>query len=122
MAERAGLRSPSRAAIRSPNWSGLLRAVNPLAKLEARRELVLDLRKLTFIGPAGLAWLIAVVRRAEDHNLIDGGSVLMPRSPLTQRYLMRMDFLTTLDLARSMTSSSSDARLWLPAVPTVSRR
>jgi hypothetical protein len=77
----------------------LLSGLDPLARLSVRRELLLDLGGLTFIGPAGLAWLIAVVRRAEDLDLIAGGTVRMPRSPLMQRYLMRMDFLTTLDLA-----------------------
>lgn len=77
----------------------LLRDLDPLARLAVRKELLLDLGGLSFVGPAGLAWLIAVVRRAEDLDLIAGGSVRMPRSPLTLRYLMRMDFLTTLDLA-----------------------
>jgi anti-sigma regulatory factor (Ser/Thr protein kinase)/anti-anti-sigma regulatory factor len=99
MAQRATLTITLAGGYPFAQLERLLRAVDPLAKLEARRQLILDLRGMTFIGPAGLAWLIAVVRRAEDHNLIDGGSVLMPRSPLTQRYLMRMDFLTTLDLA-----------------------
>lgn len=77
----------------------LISALHPLATLDERRPLILDLERLVFIGPAGLAWLIAVVRRAEDHNLIAGGAVHMPKSRLTRQYLMRMDFLTTLGLA-----------------------
>lgn len=77
----------------------LISALDPLATLDERRTLMLDLEKLVFIGPAGLAWLIAVVRRAEDYDLIAGGRVHMPRSKLTRQYLMRMDFLTTLGLA-----------------------
>jgi hypothetical protein len=77
----------------------LIRDLDALATLEEPRELILDLGGLAFIGPSGLAWLIAVVRRAEDYRLLKGGRVFMPRSPLTRHYLMRMDFLTTLDLA-----------------------
>lgn len=77
----------------------LIRDVDPLATLETPCRLHLDLGGLAFIGASGLAWLIAVVRRAEDFGLISGGSVVLPRSPLTRHYLMRMDFLTTLDLA-----------------------
>ncbi|MEX1140981.1 MAG: hypothetical protein WD399_08095 [Thermoleophilaceae bacterium] len=75
----------------------LIRDIQPVANLDAPRVVTLDMGGLAFIGPAGLALVVACLKRAVEAGLLaEGSSMVPPRSFLTARYLMRMDLFAHL--------------------------
>jgi anti-sigma regulatory factor (Ser/Thr protein kinase) len=75
----------------------VIRDLAPLLQLHSPTVLELDLSRLTFISPAALAILVAGMRRFEDMQLVETGSmVIMPTARGIDRYLRRMNFLNVL--------------------------
>lgn len=53
----------------------------------------IDLRKLTFVGPCGVALLVAILHRLRQRNLtLEGGWITQPEAPGIATYLHRIDF------------------------------
>ncbi len=75
----------------------ILRDLRPIINLDRLTVVTLDLRELTFIGPACLAFMVAVVRRGREMEMIaDGSLILYPMSVAARTYLHRMDALQVL--------------------------
>lgn len=65
----------------------------PLLEVDAPVRVRLDLSGAVFLGPTTIALLEAAIRRIEEAgHLLPGGSIVLPRNRLTERYLHRMDF------------------------------
>ncbi|HKI85289.1 MAG TPA: hypothetical protein VKA53_00955 [Thermoanaerobaculia bacterium] len=65
----------------------------PLLEVDGPVRVRLDLSRAVFLGPTTIALLEAGVRRIEEAgHLLPGGSIVLPKNPLTERYLHRMDF------------------------------
>ncbi len=72
----------------------LVRQLQNLIEMDSPARVTIDLARLAHVCPAALALLTAVaVRLVEEGLLEEGSTVDGPRSPLTARYLMRMDFV-----------------------------
>jgi anti-sigma regulatory factor (Ser/Thr protein kinase) len=75
----------------------LVRNLAPLIELDRRRPLVLDMSGLVGVGPTAIALLTAVTLRIAEEDLLGEGSrAILPSSPLTRNYLLRMDFVRLL--------------------------
>lgn len=75
----------------------MVRSLKPIYDLKKPTVVTLDLAGLTFIGPASLAYMIAVMRRGRESGVVANGSmVLHPRSIAVMTYLHRMDALQVL--------------------------
>jgi anti-sigma regulatory factor (Ser/Thr protein kinase) len=65
----------------------------PLLEVNEPVRVRLDLGGVVFLGPTTIALLEAAIRRIEEAgHLLPGGSIVLPRNRLTERYLHRMDF------------------------------
>lgn len=75
----------------------IVRDLRPIYALTQPTVVTLDLTSLTFIGPACLAFMVAVMRRGREKRMIANGSVILkPNSVGVQTYLHRMDALRVL--------------------------
>ncbi len=75
----------------------MVRDLQPIYDLTKPTVVVLDLTGLTFIGPAALAYMVAVMRRGRENKVIANGSMILhPRSMAVKTYLHRMDALQVL--------------------------
>lgn len=71
----------------------LIVAMEPLSTLSTPAKLRLDLGGLTFVSPAALTTLSAILVHRRSRGLLAPGSVYnRPRSWLVERYLARMNF------------------------------
>lgn len=78
-------------------YKRLLRDLQRLLELDAPAVITVDMRKLTFMGPAALATTVAVLMKVRDSGFaLDGGKILEPRADGIRRYLHRMDFFRVL--------------------------
>lgn len=65
----------------------------PLLEVDGPVRVRLDLSGAVFLGPTTVALLEAGIRRIEEAgHLRPGGSIVLPKNRLTERYLHRMDF------------------------------
>ena len=77
--------------------SRTLRDLRPILELEEPTLVTLDLSDLTFIGPACLAFMVAVVRNGRENGTIaDGSRIAWPTSVPAHTYLYRMDAVRVL--------------------------
>ena len=76
--------------------SRTLSALRPILDLEQPSVVHLDLTRLTFIGPACMALMVATVRQAREMGLLQRGSVTYPASVRVSAYLKRMDVMQVL--------------------------
>lgn len=70
--------------------------LRPLLDLRSPAVVHLDLRKLTFIGPACMALMVATVRRARESGMFVRGDLTYPESIRARTYLERMDVFQVL--------------------------
>jgi anti-sigma regulatory factor (Ser/Thr protein kinase) len=74
----------------------LIGQLEPLFELDrsnTQAVITIDLRNLTFIGPAGVALLVATLHRLRERRLtLTGGVIYPPVSPGMRTYLHRIDF------------------------------
>jgi anti-sigma regulatory factor (Ser/Thr protein kinase) len=74
--------------------SKTLKDLRPILDLDEPTVVTLDMRDLTFIGPACLAFTVAALRNGrETGKIADGSEILHPRSVAARTYLHRMDAL-----------------------------
>lgn len=77
--------------------SRTLKDLRPILRLQEPTSVTLDLTELTFIGPACLAFMVAVMRKGrEDKTIADGSQIVWPTSVAARTYLHRMDVLRVL--------------------------
>ncbi|HEX6781775.1 MAG TPA: hypothetical protein VF125_07060 [Solirubrobacterales bacterium] len=77
--------------------SRTLRDLRPILDLQEATQVTLDLTELTFIGPACLAFLVAVVRNGRESGMMaDGSMIVWPASVPARTYLHRMDAIRVL--------------------------
>src|SRR6478735_2647417 len=77
--------------------SRTLKDLRPILGLQEPTSVTLDLTGLTFIGPACLAFMVAVMRNGrEDKTIADGSQIVWPTSVPARTYLHRMDVLRVL--------------------------
>jgi anti-sigma regulatory factor (Ser/Thr protein kinase) len=76
--------------------SKTLRVLRPVIDLERPTVVNFDLSELTFIGPACLAFLVAVIRRGRETKMIYSGQIRYPHSVPARTYLKRMDAIQVL--------------------------
>jgi anti-sigma regulatory factor (Ser/Thr protein kinase) len=75
----------------------MLRDLRPILDLREPTIVTVNLRDLTFIGPACLAFMVAVLRRGRENQLVaDDSMILHPTSVAARTYLHRMDVLQVL--------------------------
>jgi ABC-type transporter Mla MlaB component/anti-sigma regulatory factor (Ser/Thr protein kinase) len=75
----------------------LVRDLQALYELSGPTVVRIDLTRLTFMGPAALALMVASLRRARESGVIAGGSTIWaPESTGMLTYLRRMDALEVL--------------------------
>lgn len=75
----------------------IVRDLKPIYELSEPTVVTLDLRGLTFIGPACLAYMVAVMRRGRETKMIaDGSLITHPESVGVRTYIFRMDALRVL--------------------------
>jgi anti-sigma regulatory factor (Ser/Thr protein kinase) len=72
---------------------GDLEELFALDRENARAVVEVDLRKMTFIGPCGLALLLATLHRLRQRRLLlDGSHISLPEAQGIGNYLHRVDF------------------------------
>jgi anti-sigma regulatory factor (Ser/Thr protein kinase) len=77
--------------------SRTLNDLRPVVDLQEPTFVTLDLTELTFIGPACLAFMVAVMRNGRENGTIaDGSRIVYPSSVAARTYLHRMDALRVL--------------------------
>lgn len=76
--------------------SRTLKALQPILELSEPAVIHLDLSRLTFIGPACMALMVATVRRARETGMLARGDVTYPTSVPVSTYLKRMDVIRVL--------------------------
>jgi anti-sigma regulatory factor (Ser/Thr protein kinase) len=77
-----------------------IREIQPLLAIEEPTLVVVDMRDLTFMGPAAMALTVAVLHKVFGGELaLSGSGIAMPKAPGMRRFLERMDFFSVaLDL------------------------
>lgn len=80
------------------SYKRLLRDLQPLLSLKQKAVVQVDMRRLTFMGPAALATTVATLMRVRDDGLLSAtdGYIAWPEAPGIARYLHRMEFLETI--------------------------
>jgi anti-sigma regulatory factor (Ser/Thr protein kinase) len=72
----------------------IVRDLQPLLTLREPALITIDMRDLTFMGPAALALTAATLHSVRSKSLpMDGSTIIAPHAPGIFRYLRRMDFL-----------------------------
>jgi len=75
----------------------LIRELQPLFGLAEPRVVRVDMRDLTFMGPAALALTLATLSKLRSEGLLEAGSAISPpKSSGMFTYLHRMDFMRVL--------------------------
>ncbi|HEX4305288.1 MAG TPA: hypothetical protein VHZ54_04575 [Solirubrobacterales bacterium] len=75
----------------------MVNSLRPIYDLESPTIVRLDLEDLSFISPANLAYMVAVMRRGRENGTVADGSVIVnPAKPRVRTYLHRMDVLRVL--------------------------
>ena len=79
------------------SYKRLLIDLGPLLSLRRPAKIIVDMRRLTFMGPAALATAAAALTKTRDSGYpLKGSQILLPRAPGINRYLHRMDFFRVL--------------------------
>jgi anti-sigma regulatory factor (Ser/Thr protein kinase) len=77
-----------------PRLERLLRQLEQLLVLDEPRQVLVDLRGLTGIGPTCLTVLVATLVRTGELGLFaDGSQMVPPKSPPVSRYVQRMNLV-----------------------------
>lgn len=71
--------------------SRTLKALRQVLDLQKPTVVTFDLSELTFIGPACLAFMVAVIRGGRESGMIYSGAIVYPESVAARNYLHRMD-------------------------------
>lgn len=107
----------------------LLRNAQPLLDLlegEQPAVIRIDMSRLTFVSPAALATLVALLMRVRDAGLsLPGSTIAPPRAAGIYRYLHRMDFFRVLyhdpDLPDPSTRAEPSGLLECPSTSSTTR-
>ncbi len=103
--------------IKAPNKVTFDKIGNVLAHLEPSlraeepgetRQALLDMTSVAFCSPTGITILAAAIEDLFLRGALRGGEIWMPRSPLLQQYLQRMNFFS--ELRVSMPPESFERR------------
>jgi hypothetical protein len=72
----------------------ILRDLRPILDLTEPTVVKLDLSELNFIGPACMAFMVAVVRKARETGMLsDGSQIIPPKLTSARNYIHRMEVL-----------------------------
>lgn len=91
--------------IKAPNKVTFAKIGAVLARLEPSlrakepgetRKALLDMTSVAFCSPTGITILAAALEHLFSRGTLTGGEIWMPRSPLLNQYLQRMDFFKEL--------------------------
>ncbi|HTA33715.1 MAG TPA: ATP-binding protein [Solirubrobacteraceae bacterium] len=103
--------------IKAPNKVTFEKIGTVLAQLESclratspaeARQILLDMSSVAFCSPTGITILAAAIEDLFLRGALNGGEIWMPRSPLLQQYLQRMNFFS--ELRVSMPPESFERR------------